>query len=174
MTLLIAFLSSAVMYAAIIYIPYFAQGVLGTSATTSGAVTIPMMIALMITSNIVGVFATQKSNLFRVFCILAFVLAAVGAILLSALTIGVSYMTVIIDMVILGAGIGITLPIGGINVQNAAPVEQFAAATGAAQFFRTIGSTIGSAIFGTIMTTSIVKGFLSLDLSSVPQRFRRR
>ncbi|SHI20640.1 drug resistance transporter, EmrB/QacA subfamily [Sporobacter termitidis DSM 10068] len=167
-TLLVAFLSNAVMYAAIMYIPYFVQGILGTSATTSGAVTVPMTIALMVTSNFIGILATNKSNLFRFFTVLAFAASAAGLLLLSRMTVATTYMTVIINMVILGGGIGLTMPIANINVQNAAPIEQLAAATGATQFFRTIGSTIGSAIFGTIMTSSIARGFMSLDLTGVP------
>jgi EmrB/QacA subfamily drug resistance transporter len=168
-TLVTGFLSSAVMYAAIIYIPYFVQGILGTSATTGGAVTVPMTIALMVTSNIIGVFATHKDNLFRPLMILAFVFGALGCFLLSTMNIGSSYLSVILYMVILGAGLGVTMPIVGTNSQNAAPVEQLAAATGAGQFFRTIGSTMGSAVFGTIMTSAMARGFTALDLSKVPE-----
>ncbi len=167
-TLIVAFLSSAVMFAAIVYIPYYVQGILGTSATTSGAVTIPMTIALMITSNIVGVFASNRVRSFRFLTVISFVVSAVGALLLSAMGVGSSYLNVIIYMVIFGAGIGITLPITGANVQNAAPIEQLASATGTTQFFRTIGSTVGSALFGTIMASSMITGFRSLDLTGVP------
>ncbi len=71
-------------------------------------------------------------------------------------------------MVIFGAGIGVTMPITNMNVQNAAPIEQLASATGAAQFFRSIGSTVASAVYGTIMTTAMARGFASLDLAGVP------
>ena len=168
-TLVGAFCSNAVMFAAIVYIPYFVQGILGTSATASGAVTIPMTIALTITSNIIGVFATDKSTYFRRMMILAFILAAGSAFLLSAMNAGSSYVSVIIYMIIFGAGLGVTMPITNMNVQNAAPIEQLASATGATQFFRSIGSTVASAIYGTIMTTAMVKGFASLDLTGVPE-----
>ncbi len=171
-TLLVAFLSSAVMYAAIIYIPYFVQGILGRSATTSGAVTVPMTIAVMITSNIIGLFAMEKSTLFRFFTVLAFVLAGVGSFLLSGMTAATSSLTVVVFMIILGGGIGFTMPIANTNVQNAAPVEQLAAATGAVTFFRTIGSTVGTAVFGTIMSSSMAAGFSSLDLSGMPAGIR--
>jgi hypothetical protein len=167
-TLIVAFLSNAVMFAAIVYIPYFVQGVLGTSATASGAVTVPMTIALMITANTVGVLATNKSTYFRRMIIAAFICGAVGAVLLSTMTTGSSYISVIIYMVIFGAGLGVTMPISNMNVQNAAPIEQLASATGSTQFFRSIGSTVASAIYGTIMTTSMAKGFASLDLTGVP------
>jgi hypothetical protein len=57
-------------------------------------------------------------------------------------------------------------------VQNAAPVEQLAAATGTVTFFRTIGSTIGTAVYGTIMTATMASGFAALDLSGVPETIR--
>lgn len=168
-TLVIAFLSSASMFAAIVYIPYFVQGILGTSATTSGAVTIPMTIALMITANVVGVLATDKSKYFRLLTIIAFVMGAVSAFLLATMNTGSSYVSVIIYMVIFGAGLGITMPLSNMNVQNAAPIEQVASATGATQFFRSIGSTVASAIYGTLMTGAIARGFISLDLTGVPE-----
>ncbi len=172
LTLIVAFISNGVMYAAIIYIPYFVQGILGQSATTSGAVTIPMTIALTMTSNIIGFFATEKSTLFKFLTILAFVLSAVGMFLLSGMTETSSYLSVILFMIVLGAGIGFTMPITNTNVQNAAPVEQLSAATGTVQFFRTIGSTIGTAVYGTIMTTAMASGFLNLDLTGISENIR--
>lgn len=168
-TLLTGFLSNAVMYAAIMYIPYFVQGILGTTATTSGAVTVPMTLALMVTANVVGVVWSSKANYYRLLSIVAFVLCALGMILLSSMTEQTSYVAVILFMVILGAGVGITMPITNSNVQNGAPIEQLSAATGTVQFFRTIGSTVGSAIFGTIMSTSMNRGFGALNLSNLPQ-----
>jgi EmrB/QacA subfamily drug resistance transporter len=168
-TLLTAFMSNAVMYAAIIYIPYFIQGILGTSATASGAVTVPMTIALMITANVVGVLVTKSSKPFKPLMLIAFVLGTVACILLSTLNAESSYASVIVYMVILGAGLGVTMPVTNANVQNAAPVEQLSSATGATQFFRSIGSTIISAIYGTIMTGAIAKGFMTLDLLGVPE-----
>ncbi len=170
--LITGFFANAVFYSAIIYIPYFVQGVLGTSATTSGAVTLPLTIGVMTTSNIVGVFLSHKSTYFRPIMIFAFVFGGIGALLLSMLTADSSYLSVIIYMIIFGAGIGVTMPVVNTNVQNAAPFEQLAAATGAAQFFRMIGATVSSAVFGTVMTTTMARGFLGLDLSGVPERIR--
>ena len=171
-TLIIGFIASGVMFAAAIYIPYFVQGVLGTSATASGAVTIPMTIAVTATSNIIGVFASHRSTWFRKLSIVAFICAAAGSLLLTTMQVNTSYAFVIIYMVILGSGLGFTNPIVGANVQNAAPVEQLAAATGASQFFRSIGQTVSSAIFGTIMISTMGQGFQSLDLSAVPESIR--
>jgi hypothetical protein len=71
-------------------------------------------------------------------------------------------------MIILGVGIGINMPITSTNVQNAVPFEQIGSVTSAIQFFRNIGSTIGSAIYGTIMTSAMNSGFSRLDLSNIP------
>jgi fucose permease len=99
-------------------------------------------------------------------------LTAVAALLLSSMASTIPYVSIIIFMIILGGGLGISMPTVNSNVQNAAPVEQLAAATGAMQFFRSIGSTVGSAIFGTIMASAMAKGFMSLDLSAVPESVR--
>ncbi len=167
--LIVAFLSTAIMFAAIMYIPYFIQGVLGTSATTSGAVTLPMTIGIMITSNLVGLFAKNKGlSSYRLLTITSFIMMVVGCGLLSTMNAGIPYVNVVIFMVVLGLGIGIVMPLTTTNCQNAAPVEQLGSVTGVNMFFRSIGSTIGSAIFGTIMTSSMNSGFSRLDLSNVP------
>jgi EmrB/QacA subfamily drug resistance transporter len=170
--LLCAFVTNIVMYAAIIYIPYFIQGILGTSATASGAFTVPMTIAMMITSNVVGVCATKTSRRFRTLMLLAYAIAAAGAFLLSTMTSGTPFLQVAVYMVVFGAGLGITMPIINLNAQLAAPAEKLASVTGTTQFFGTIGGTVGSAVYGTILSASIAKGFLTLDLSGIPENVR--
>ncbi len=167
-SMLVAFLTNALMFAAIMFLPYFVQGVLGSSASTSGAITTPMMLALLLTSNITGIMVSKKSKS-KGFIILAFVLMSLGTWLLSSMGVTTPYYKVIVFMVILGFGIGITMPIANIAAQNAAPREQLASVTSVVQFFRNIGGTIGSAIFGTIMTTSMNLGLSKIDLSHVPE-----
>ncbi len=170
-SVLIAFLSNALMFAAIMFLPYFVQGVLGSSASASGAITTPMMLALLLTSNVTGILVSKKSKS-KGFIILAFVLMSLGTWLLSTMAVATPYYKVIVFMVILGLGIGITMPIANIAAQNAAPREQLASVTSVVQFFRNIGGTIGSAIYGTIMATSMNSGLSKLDLSRVPDNVR--
>jgi len=166
-TLFVAFLTNGIMFAAIMYIPYFVQGIIGTNATTSGAVTTPMMLGLLFSSILTGVLSS-KSGKNKAFVFAAFILMAAGAGLLSTMSADTPYIKIILFMIILGLGIGINMPITSTNVQNAAPPEQLSTATATVQFFRNIGSTIGSAIYGTIMTMAMNTGFAKLDLSKVP------
>lgn len=166
-TLFVAFLSNGIMYAAIMYIPYFAQGIIGTTATTSGTITAPMMLGLLLASFVTG-FLTSKNGKNKGFVFAAFILMAVGSGLLSTMSAKTPYSQVILYMIILGLGVGINMPIANTNTQNAVPPQQIGSATSTVQFFRNIGSTIGSAIYGTIMTTSMNTGFSKLDLKNIP------
>ena len=166
-TLIVAFLSQGIMFAAIMYIPYFAQGIIGTTATTSGTITMPMMLGLLFASSLTGIL-TSKTGKNKVFVFVAFIFMIIGTGLLSTMTSGTSHFNIILYMIILGLGIGINMPIANTNIQNSVPPMQIGAATSTVQFFRNIGSTIGSAIYGTIMTTAMNTGFLKLDLSSIP------
>lgn len=166
-TLVVAFLTNGIMFAAIMYIPYFAQGIIGTTATTSGTITMPMMIGLLVASALTGMFAS-KTGKSKPFVFVAFLFMAVGTGLLSTMHAQTPYLQVILYMVILGLGIGINMPIGNTNMQNAVPLRQIGAATSTVQFFRNMGSTIGSAVYGTIMATAMKRGFSTLDLRHVP------
>jgi EmrB/QacA subfamily drug resistance transporter len=167
--LIVAFLSQGIMYAAIMYIPYFAQGIIGTTATTSGSITMPMMLGLLVASSLTGIFTSKTGNN-KMFVFGAFILMVIGTGFLSTMSADTSYFQIILYMIILGLGIGITMPIANTNIQNAVPPRQIGAATSTVQFFRNIGGTIGSAIFGIIMTTTMNTGFSKLDLSNLPDK----
>lgn len=166
-TLFVAFLTNGIMYAAIMYIPYFAQGILGTTATASGTITTPMMLGLLFASALTGIL-TSKSGKNKVFVFVAFIFMVIGTGLLSTMRADTPYFKVILYMIILGLGIGINMPIANTNIQNSVPPQQISSATSTVQFFRNIGSTIGSAIYGTIMTTAMSAGFSKLDVRNIP------
>lgn len=168
-TLLVAFLTNGIMYAAIMYIPYFAQGIIGTTATASGSITMPMMLGLLFASTLTGILAS-KTGKNKIFVFAAFILMTIGTGLLSTMNANTPYFKVILYMIVLGLGVGVNMPIANINIQNSVPRHQLGSATSTVQFFRNIGSTIGSAIYGTIMLTSMNNGFSKLDLSNIPDK----
>jgi MFS family permease len=165
---LIAFLSQALMFSAIVYLPYFIQGVIGSTATTSGAVITPMMLGLLLASNITGQLISRVGKA-RLLSILAFLIMGVGEYLLSTMGIGTAYSRAIAFMIILGFGVGMSMPITNVNTQNAVPRLQIGSATSAVMFFRRLGSTIGSAIYGVIMTNTLNSGFAELDMHYLPK-----
>ena len=165
---LIAFFSQALMFSAIVYLPYFIQGVIGSTATTSGAVITPMMLGLLLASNITGQLISRVGKA-RLLSMLAFLIMGAGEYLLSTMGIGTSYSRAIAYMTILGFGVGVSMPITNVNTQNAVPRQQIGSATSAVMFFRRLGSTIGSAIYGVIMTHTLNSGFVDLDMHYLPE-----
>ena len=162
------FLVSAGMFGAILYIPLFVQGVLGNSATNSGVVLTPLMIGFII-SSIVGGQLLSRTGRYKILAILGFIVAAVGMFLLSRMTVSTSEGEVVRNMIITGLGIGVMMSLFTIVVQNAFPYRQLGEVTAGITFFRSIGSTMGVAVMGAIMTNT----FQSELQSNMPAILKR-
>ena len=145
------FLVSAAMFGAILYLPLFVQGVLGDSATNSGIVLTPMMLGFM-ASSIVGGQLLSRTGRYKFLAMGGFIVGAVGMFLLSRMSTGTSEGEVVRNMLITGLGIGVMMSLFTIVVQNAFPYRQLGEVTASLTFFRSIGSTMGVAVMGTIMT----------------------
>ncbi len=150
-SVLATFLTAAGMFGAIIYLPLFVQGVLGNSATSSGAVTTPMMIGFIV-SSIAGGQILSRTGRYKFLAVGGFAVAAVGLFLLSRMGVTTSNGIVVRNMIIMGLGIGVSMSLFTIIVQNAFPFSYLGQVTASLTFFRSMGSTIGIAVFGSIMT----------------------
>jgi len=166
-----AFFSQAIMFSAIMYLPYFIQGVIGSTAAVSGAVITPMMLGLLLASNLSGQIVSRAGKA-RVLSLCAFAVMGTGAFLLSGMGVDTAYGTAIIFMVILGFGVGMSMPVTNVNAQNAVPGKQISSVTASVMFFRNIGSTVGSAAYGAIMAVSLKKGFAGIDMHYMPVRLQ--
>jgi len=155
---LATFLTAAGMFGATLYLPLFIQGVLGKSATNSGAVLTPMMLGFIV-SSIVGGQIMSRTGRYKFLALGGFVVATVGMALLARMPADVSSSVVIRNMIILGLGIGVSMSLFTIIVQNAFPFRQLGEVTASLTFFRSIGGTIGAALFGTIMTNRFHASF---------------
>src|SRR5713226_54474 len=162
------FLVSAGMFVAILYLLLFAQGVLGESATNSGAVLTPMM-AAFIFSSLVGGHLLSRTGRYKVLAIIGFAVAAIGMFLLSRMAVTTTQGEIVRNMIITGLGAGVLLSLFTIVVQNAFPYRQLGEVTATLNFFRSIGSTIGVAVMGTIMTNA----FQSNLQRNMPQALTR-
>jgi EmrB/QacA subfamily drug resistance transporter len=162
------FLLSAGMFGAILYLPLFVQGVLGDSATNSGIVLTPMMIGFMI-SSIVGGQLLSRTGRYKILAMGGFTVAAVGMFLLSRMTPTTNEGEVVRNMIVTGLGIGVMMSLFTIVVQNAFPYRQLGQVTASITFFRSIGSTIGVAVMGTIM----INGFQNAMQSNMPAILKR-
>ncbi|MDP4094515.1 MAG: MDR family MFS transporter [Bacillota bacterium] len=168
-SVIIAFLTNALMFAAIMFIPYFVQGVIGSNATTSGAITTPMMLSLMVASTTIGI-TISKVGKYKIVSLSSFIIITSGMVLLSTIAVSTHYYSIVIFMIILGFGIGMAMPVPNVAAQNSVPQNQIGTITSVVTFFRNVGATIGSAVYGSIMTNSLSSGLSNLDLSNVPDK----
>src|SRR6266705_2460164 len=145
------FLVSAGMFGAILYLPLFVQGVLGNTATDSGLVLTPLMLGFMF-SSIVGGQLLSRTGRYKILAMIGFTIAAIGMFMLSRMTPNTSQVEVVRNMLVTGLGIGVMMSLFTIVVQNAFPYRQLGEVTASLTFFRSIGSTMGVAVMGTIMT----------------------
>lgn len=150
-TLLAAFLIAIGMFGTILYLPLFVQAVLGRTATNSGAVLTPMMLGFVF-SSILGGQILARTGRYKILGIGTVAVAVIGMFLLSRMDIHTSSTEVVRNMIILGLGIGTTMSLFTIIIQNAFPLERLGEVTSALTFFRSIGGTVGAAILGTVMT----------------------
>ena len=150
------------MFGVILYVPLFMQGVLGVSATQSGGLLTPLLIAAVIGSIAAGQII-GRTHRYRVIALSGAVIAAFGMFLLAAMNGDTTRAQVVRNMVIAGFGIGILQPIYTLVVQNVAPRQHMGAATASTQFFRSIGSTVGVALFGSVLL-SLYHGYFNAHI----------
>jgi len=157
-SMIATFLTTVGMYGAISYLPLFVQGVVGTSATNAGAVLTPMMLGFMASSMISGQILARTGR-YKILALAGFAIGAVGLFLLSRMDIHTTSGGVVQRMLITGLGIGVSMSLFTIVVQNAVSRREMGAATAALTFFRSIGGTIGVAVLGSVMTNRFNSAF---------------
>jgi EmrB/QacA subfamily drug resistance transporter len=148
---LVIFLTAFGMFGGIVFIPLFFQGVLGSTATISGSFLAPMMLGMVLGSFVSGQLLSRAGGHYRLLGAIGVGIMAVGMALLSRMTVETSYMRAVVNMVVTGLGLGTTMPCFIIAVQNAVPFHVMGVATSSTAFFRSIGGTVGLAIFGSVM-----------------------
>lgn len=146
-----SFAISVAMFGAIIYIPVYAQAVLGVSATNSGAVLIPQSVAMILTSIVVGLAITRWGK-YKPFLVGGGAILVIGYWLLTAVHFGDPAWHLSVAMIVFGLGLGMCMQVYTLVVQNVVPQKDLGTATASIQFFRNIGSTVGTAVLGSIMS----------------------
>jgi EmrB/QacA subfamily drug resistance transporter len=146
-------LTAVAMFGTVLFIPLFIQGVIGTNATQSGAVLTPMMLSLVATSTIAGQVISRLGR-YRWMTVGGVATASAGMLLLSGMGVNTSYLTVVRNMIIVGLGLGVTMPVFTLAVQNAVDQRMMGVATSTVQFFRSMGGALGAAVFGSVLTNS--------------------
>ena len=144
------FVLGMAMFGMFVYLPLYLQGVLGMSAAASGTLFVPMIFAMIMASVASGQIVSRTGR-YKMLAVGGAVLSTAGMALLAQLGTSGTATTILWCLVVCGFGFGAAQPVYALAVQNAAPRAQLGAATATSQFFRSIGSTIGVAVFGTLL-----------------------
>ncbi|GGO36271.1 MDR family MFS transporter [Deinococcus humi] len=138
----------------VMFLPLFMQTVQGVSATNSGLAMLPLMAGLMLSSITAGNLVARSGN-YKPFLLGGTVILIAGVFFLTQISVGTTRLDLGWRMFIVGLGLGPAMSLFNIAIQNAVPMHQLGVATSSSQFFRQIGSTIGAAIFGTLLLNNL-------------------
>lgn len=145
----LAFIVGFAMLGAMTFLPTYLQYVKGSSATESGLQTLPMVAGLLVMSLVSGT-VVGRTGRYKIFPLVGSAVMALGVYLLSRLGVETPYWQMALAMLVLGLGIGASMQVLTIVVQSTVDYEDLGVATSGVTFFRTLGSSFGAAVFGTI------------------------
>ncbi|GHH64351.1 MFS transporter [Streptosporangium violaceochromogenes] len=147
-------LVGAAMFGALTFLPQYLQIVKGMSPTASGLMTLPMVLCLLVSSIVAGRFATRTGR-WKIFPVAGTLLMGTGLFLLSRLHVDSPVALVAVHTAVLGVGLGASMQMLILAVQNAVPRSDLASATSGVTFFRTLGGAVGVAAFGAILSNRL-------------------
>lgn len=177
---LVAFLISMGLFGSIMFIPLFLQGVLGLTATNSGEFMTPMMLSFIVGSVVGGQLVTRTGH-YKAQAVLGTALATVGMVLLTPMTADTTRLEVTRDMMVIGIGMGLVMPVLNVAVQNAFPYRLMGVVNSSQQFVSSLGGVIAAPVLGTVLKNTFVAELprhlppeLSAALAMAPADFREK
>jgi EmrB/QacA subfamily drug resistance transporter len=153
-SVLLSLLVGIVMFGAIIFLPEYQQLVRGDSATKSGLMLLPLVMGVMGGSLTSGRLISKLGR-YRMFPIIGSALLIISFFLFSHIAVATNRGIIGLWMVVLGVGVGLIMPVMTLAVQNGVDRKDLGTATSSVTFFRSIGSSLGTAIFGAILTNRL-------------------
>lgn len=168
----IATLFGAAFMGSILYLTQFNQQVFGASPTESGLMLLPLIGGLMITSVASGQIISRTGR-YKRFMQAGIVLATIVVALLTTLTPETSYAYEAVLIIFLGAGLGVVMPVMNLAVQNEFEQHDLGVATSSSQLFRSLGSTVGIAVFGAMLTAGLTSGLDGIQSNQYLQSLKQ-
>ena len=142
------------MFGAIFFLPVFVQGVIGNSVTSSGAILVPMLAAMIVASVGGGQFISRTGR-YKVPLLAGLAVMGAGFYMLSTFDVHTTNEQTVAAMVLIGVGLGLTMQTYTLVVQNSVERADMAVATSATQLSRSIGAAVGLAVLGTVLTQGL-------------------
>jgi EmrB/QacA subfamily drug resistance transporter len=165
----LGFVVGLAMFGAIIFIPLFLQLVYGVSPTSSGLRMLPLMAGLLTASITSGRVITRIGR-YKAFPIAGTAVTTIGLFLLSTLEVDTDPWLASVYMLVVGVGLGLVMQVLVLVVQNDAPAGDVGVATATATFFRSMGGSLGVALFGAVFASRLAGELASLP-ANVAARF---
>jgi EmrB/QacA subfamily drug resistance transporter len=152
------FLAGVAMFGALTFVPLFAQGALGATATEAGTLLMPLMLSWVGLSVVGGRLLLRVG--YRPTCIAGFAILTLGLALLANFGQQTPMVWLYLDLALVGAGLGLTMLTLLIAVQQSVPRTQLGVATSFNQFSRSIGGAVGVAVLGAVLSTGLSSSLL--------------
>ena len=152
-TVLMGLLIAVSMFGSLIFLPLFVQGVVGLSASSAGAVLMPMMLSFIVGSAVGGALITRTGR-YKLQAIVGSVVIVGGIAMLALMNVGTTWPRVVANMVALGLGLGVVMPLVNVVVQNAFPYRDMGVVNATQQFMNSLGGIIVAPIYGTILSNT--------------------
>jgi EmrB/QacA subfamily drug resistance transporter len=150
----VLFLTTLAFFAAIVFMPVFLQAVTGATATESGLLLLPMLLTGT-ASTVVSGRLISRTGRYKAFPVLGLALMAIGLFLLSRMTATTSQATAAALMALFGLGFGMVSQVLTVAIQNAVDRRDLGIATASANLFRSLGGSVGVAVFGAIFAARL-------------------
>jgi len=164
---LVSILTGAGMFGAVVYIPWFIQGVVGVDPNQAGNVMTPMMMTVVVFSLLSGRLVIKFP--YRYMISAGFGVMVVAFLFMTRWTVDTTQLLATLNSMLLGVGLGMLMPIMTLAMQNAFPASRRGVVTSAATFFRQMGSTIGVTLFGAVFNHQMASQYQSKVAPQVAQ-----
>lgn len=160
--MLVVLFNSAAFLGTILYLTQFTQQVLGANATTSGLMLMPLIFGLAISSAVTGRIVSKTSR-YKQILLGGLLLVALGITWMTTLHVDSNFWDVAIRMVVTGIGLGASFPIFNLAVQNESEQKELGVVTASIQLSRSLGSTVGAALLGGILTAGVASALGTIE-----------
>jgi MFS family permease len=165
LTSVVSFIVGAGMFGAIVMLPLYLQVVKSDSATTAGLKLIPLMLGIVSMSIFSGKRISQTGH-YKIYPIVGLSIMTVGLLLMSTIGINTSFPVLAFFAILIGAGLGLSMQTIVIALQNSIEMRDMGVGVSANTFFRSLGGSVGTAVFGSILgaklATNLNSGFADL------------
>lgn len=157
LAMLMIFAAGLATFSGSLYLPLFQQFVQGASAAASGIRLLPLLIPVLVVSQVAGK-TMSRTGRYKIFPVLGGLLMTLGLALLATMSVATPPLITGVYMAVLGAGQGFLMQMTNTIAQNSVELRDVGAASAGVTLFQTAGGTLGLAALGSLFTRATAAG----------------